>query len=179
MIEKNQIEQVLVGLNKDLANLRTGRAMPSLLENLPVEAYGGTLPLQQLASITAPEPRLLVIQTWDQQTIKEVEKAIRQSDLGLNPAVDGALIRVPFPALTEDKRKELVKVMHAKLEEARIKLRQVREGQLKDFKVQKTNGALSEDDYFRLEKELQILVDEANQRIQTTGDTKEKEMMTI
>lgn len=179
MIDHTHFEGVLASLQKDLANLRTGRASPSLLENLPVEAYGSSMPLQQVASITAPEPRMLVVQPWDQQTIKEVEKAIRQSDLGLNPAVDGVLIRVPFPALTEEKRKDLVKIMHGKLEESKIKLRQVRETILKDWKSKKTAGELSEDEFFRLEKDLKEVVDKTNQQIEDLGASKEHEMMTI
>lgn len=179
MIDNRPFEDVIASLQKDLANLRTGRATPSVLEHIQVEAYGSTMPLQQVATITAPEPRMLVVQPWDQQTIKEVEKAIRQSDLGLNPAVDGALIRVPFPALTEDKRKELVKLMHTKLEESKVKLRHLRENILKDWKTKKTAGELSEDDFFRLEKELQELIDRNNQQIEDLGATKEQEMMTI
>lgn len=179
MIDHTHFEGVITALQKDLATIRTGRASPSLLENIQVEAYGSNMPLQQVASISAPEPRLLIVQPWDQHTIKEVEKAIRSSDLGLNPAVDGALIRVPFPALTEEKRKDLVKLMHSKLEESKIKLRQVRETLLKDWKVKKTAGEMSEDDFFRLEKELKELVDANNQQIESLGASKEQEMMTI
>lgn len=163
----------------DLQGLRTGRATPAFIENLPVESYGSTLPLAQLGSIAAPEPRLLTVQAWDPQTIKEIEKAIRQSDLGLNPAVDGQLIRIPFPPLTEEKRKELVKVMHHKLEEAKIQLRQIRETILKDLKQQKTDGKLSEDSFFRQEKDLQTEVDNTQTQLQQLADAKEQEMMTI
>lgn len=179
MIDKTHFEDVVNSLQKDLATIRTGRATPSLLENIQVEAYGSFMPLQQVASITAPEPRMLIVQPWDQQTVKEVEKAIRQSELGLNPAVDGVLIRVPFPALTEDKRKELVKLMHTKLEEAKIKMRQVRENILKDWKTKKTAGELSEDEFFRLEKELKELVEATNQQIEELGSAKEQDMMTL
>lgn len=179
MIDSSHFEGVISSLQKELAGLRTGRAIPALLEDLQVEAYGSTMPLQQLASITAPEPRMLVVQPWDAQTMKEVEKAIRQTDLGLNPAVDGALIRVPFPALTEEKRKELVKIMHAKLEEAKIKLRQLRETMLKEWKVKKTAGEMSEDEFFRQEKDLQQVVDKVNEQIESLGQAKEKEMLTI
>lgn len=179
MIDKIHFEGVITSLQKELINIRTGRATPSLIENIQVEAYGSYMPLQQVASITAPEPRMLIVQPWDQQTIKDVEKAIRQSDLGLNPAVDGAIIRVPFPALTEEKRKELVKLMHTKLEESKIKLRQVRETYLKEWKSKKTEGKLSEDDFFRLEKDLKELVDITNKQIEDLGASKEREMMTI
>ncbi|MEK7540100.1 MAG: ribosome recycling factor [Patescibacteria group bacterium] len=179
MIDKTHFAGVASSLQKDLSSLRTGRAIPALLEDIQVEAYGSNMPLQQLASITAPEPRLLVVQPWDAQTIKDVEKAIRQSDLGLNPVVDGVIIRVPFPALTEEKRKELVKIMHGRLEEAKVKLRQMRETILKEWKIKKTAGEMSEDDFFRLEKDLQDLVDETNQHIESMGEDKEKEMLTI
>lgn len=179
MIDNTHFAGVLSSLQKDLSGLRTGRAVPSLLEDMQVEAYGSNMPIQQLASITAPEPRMLVVQPWDAQTMKDIEKAIQQSNLGLNPVVDGAIIRVPFPALTEEKRKELVKLMHGKLEEAKIKLRQIRETLLKEWKAKKTEGELSEDDFFRLEKELQAMVDETNQKIESMGEAKEKEMLTI
>lgn len=179
MIDKTHFAGVVSSLQKDLSGLRTGRAIPALLEDIQVEVYGSNMPLQQLASITAPEPRLLVVQPWDTQTIKEVEKAIRQTELGLNPVVDGVIIRVPFPALTEEKRKELVKFMHVKLEEAKVKLRQMRETTLKEWKTKKTAGEMSEDDFFRLEKDLQVLVDETNQHIESMGEDKEKEMLTI
>lgn len=179
MIDKTPFTDVISSIQKELASIRTGRATPSLLEHLQVEAYGSYLPLQQVASITAPEPRMLIVQPWDQQTIKDVEKAIRQSELGLNPAVDGVLIRVPFPTLTEDKRKELVKLMHTKLEEGKIKLRQVRENLLKDWKTKKTAGELSEDEFFRLEKELKEIVETTNQQIEELGAAKEQDMMTV
>lgn len=179
MIDQTPFTETLSWLQKELANLRTGRAQPSMLESVQVETYGSLMPLQQLASLSAPEPRLLVVQPWDPQTTKDIERAIRQTDLGLNPAVDGVIIRVPFPPLTEEKRKELVKLMHGKLEEGKVKLRLAREGMIKDWKLKKTNGELSEDDFFRLEKDLQEIVDKMNQQIQEMGASKEKEMMTV
>lgn len=179
MIDSSHFDGIISSLQKELSGLRTGRAIPALLEDIQVEAYGSIMPLQQLASVSAPEPRMLIVQPWDAQTIKEVEKAIRQTDLGLNPAVDGVLIRVPFPALTEEKRKELVKIMHTKLEESKIKLRQLRETILKEWKVKKTAGEMSEDEFFRQEKDLQQLVDKVNEQIETLGQAKEKEMLTI
>lgn len=179
MIDTTQFSSVIEHIEKDLAGLRTGRAMPSLLESLQVETYGSYMSLQQLAAISAPEPRLLVIQPWDQSTMKDIEKAIRQSDMGLNPVVESNLVRVPFPALTEEKRKELVKIMHQKIEEGKIQLRKIRETVLKDLKMKKTEGKMSEDDFFREEKLMQEAVDTVTAQIDAIAAKKEADMMAI
>jgi ribosome recycling factor len=172
-------ERALQALKTELGQLRAGRSNPAMVESIPVQAYQSTMKLLEVASITAPEARLLVIQPWDRSLIKEIEAALRASELGLEPAVDGEVIRISFPPLTEEKRKELVKVVNEKLEEARIAVRKAREEALKDWKGQEKAGEISEDDYFRKEKQLQQHVDQTNAKIKDLGEAKEKELMTL
>ena len=123
---EERMDRAVQALKRELNGVRTGRAHPSLIETLPVDYYGAVTPLKQLGTINAPEPRLLTIQVWDRGAIKAIEKAIQSSELGLNPAIDGQLIRLPFPALTEQRRKDMVKLVHSKTEESRIAVRNVR-----------------------------------------------------
>jgi len=121
-----RMKKALDALRRELQTIRTGRAAPSLVENLEVEAYGTPMPLIQLAAITAPEPRLIVVQPWDRNLIKPIEKAIMASDLGITPGNDGAVIRLPIPTLTEERRKDLVRMLHKKVEEGRVEIRTLR-----------------------------------------------------
>lgn len=166
-------------LERELAGIRTGRAKPSLVEAIPVEYYGTATPLVQLATISAPEPRLLVIEAWDASVIPNVEKALRQSDLGLNPAVDGLRIRLPIPPLSEERRLEMVKIVKHKAETARISVRNTREEFLKQIKRDEKAGALSEDGADLQRKELQKLTDGANSQIDEIVSAKEKEILTV
>lgn len=166
-------------LQKELSGVRSGRAFPALVEHLKIEAYGVFTPLVELASITAPEPRLIVVSPWDKSIIKDVEKALQAANLGTNPTVDGTVIRLNFPPLTEDRRKELVKVVTQKLEEAKVAVRGIREDALKMLKIAKSDGSLAEDGFFAAQKELQKIVDDKNDQIKNMGSQKEQEIMTI
>lgn len=176
---KEKFTKIIEHLEKELSNLRVGRAMPNLLENIIIEAYGSKSPLMQLASINVPEPQTLVIQPWDPTLIKDVEKGIRKSNLDLNPVVDGKIIRISFPPLTEEKRKELVKIVGQKVEEAKISIKNVREEEIKELKKKEKDKEISEDEKFNAEKDLQKIVDEFQQKIKAVAEKKEKELMTI
>ncbi len=175
----DKFDKVREHLKTQLSAIRSGRAMPALVEQIKIEAYGTMTPLIELAGITAPEPRILVISPWDKSIIKEVEKALQMSNLGAQPVVDGVVIRLNFPALTEERRKELVKIVNSKLEEARVAVRNIREEIIKSFKDKKNTGEISEDDFFAAQKELQKIIDDQNEIIKKMGEEKEKEIMTI
>lgn len=162
-----------------LATLRTNRATPSLVEQLSVECYGGRLPLVQIASISAPEPRQILIQPWDATIIKEIEKAINASPLGLQPTIDGQIIRLNLPVLTEDRRKDLIKILHQYEESARVAIKKIREETLKDWKEAQRRGEMSEDALSREEKELQKEIEECHADIKVLADDKSKEILTI
>lgn len=166
-------------LQDDLVALRTGRASPALVEKLPVEYYGSMTPLNQMASIAVPEPRLLVIRPWDPSALSDIERAILRSDLGLTPMNDGKLIRLNIPRLTEERRRELVKVVARRVEEARIAIRNVRRDALKDLQEFEKEKMISEDDFFRGKDEVQKLTDEFIEEIDEIGKRKEEEVMEI
>lgn len=176
---KQKFDKSLEHLKAELSTLRSGRATPALVEHIKVEAYGTFTPLLELASITAPEPKLLVVSPWDKGIIKEVERALQAANLGMSPIIDGAIIRLNLPPLSEERRKELVKHVNTKLEETRNTLRRHREDVLKSLKDAKSNGALPEDSFFAAQRELQKLIDEANAQVKKLGDEKDKEIMTI
>lgn len=173
------LDEAVSRYQNQLSQIRTGRASAGLLENLPVDYYGTKTPLKQLASITVPESRLIVVQPWDRGGLQAVETAIRSSDLGLNPVNDGQVIRVSIPPLTEERRKELVKFLNQKTEEARINVRNLREEAWKKIQSFEKSGAISEDDKFRGKDDLQKLVNEHNEKIENIREKKEKEIMTI
>jgi ribosome recycling factor len=176
---ETRMHGALTALTESLAGIRTGRASPALVEKLPVEYYGAPTPLMQLASISVPEPRSLMIKPFDPSTLKEIERAIQASDLGLNPGNDGKSIHLNLPPLTEERRRELVKHMHARLEEARIAVRNIRRdlhNDLRDFEKEKL---ISEDDLERGENDLQKLTDRFIEDIAKHGQTKEKEIMEV
>jgi ribosome recycling factor len=163
----------------DLNMLRTGRASPALVEKLGIHAYGTTTPLNQLASINVPEPRLLVIQPYDRSIIGAVEKAILASDLGVTPSNDGAVIRLPFPQLTEERRKELIKVAHHRAEEGRVAVRNVRRHAKEELEAMQKGGSMSEDDLKRAEKDLQKETDAHVAEIDELLAHKEKELREV
>lgn len=177
--KKAEMEKALEHLSFELGKLRTGRATPSLVEDIKVDYYGSKSPLKQIANINVPEPRQITIQPWDRGAITAIEAAIRESDLGLNPINDGILIRLIIPALTEERRRDLVKVLNAKIEEARISIRNTREDIWKDIQEMEKNGDIGEDDKFRAKDKLQAVVDEFNKRIEEVREKKEKEIMTV
>jgi ribosome recycling factor len=166
-------------LNNDLSGIRTGRATPALVERLPVEYYGNPTPLMQLASISVPEPRSLLIKPFDPSSIKNIERGILASDLGLTPNNDGKQIRLNLPVLTEDRRRELVKVVHGRLEESRIAVRNVRRDVHNDMRDFEKEKLISEDDLERGEAELQKLTDKMIEEINKHGEKKEQEIMEV
>jgi ribosome recycling factor len=156
---EERMKKALESTRRELAGIRTGKATPALLDLVRVEAYGQAVPLNQVGSVSAPEPRLLVVQPWDKALVKAVSKAIQQSDLGLNPTDDGTVVRVPIPALTEERRRDLVKLIAKLAEEGRVHVRQIRHDVNKELKAQEHDGKISEDDAKRLVAEAQKLTD--------------------
>jgi ribosome recycling factor len=176
---ESHMQKSIHALADDLLTIRTGRANPALVEKLHVEYYGSPTPLQQLASISVPEPRQLMIKPFDKTTIKAIEKAIMASDLGLTPNNDGLVIRLNLPALTEERRRELVKHVHHRLEEARVALRNIRRDSMKDIKDFEAEKMISEDDRRHGEEEIQKLTDRFMAEIDKIGHTKEQEIMEV
>lgn len=172
-------EKSLEHLHRELNAIRTGRANPALVEEVLVEAYGTPTPLIQLAAINAPEPRMIVIQPWDPSVIRDIEKALSQSPLGITPVVDGKTIRLPFPSMTEERRIALTKAVHEKGEEAKVSLRSSREDIVKHLRTAERDGSMSEDVVAAELKDLQQLVDEAQERIGSMVAKKVEELTTI
>src|SRR5688500_7524624 len=164
-------------LKHDLSGLRTGRASTSLLDPVHVEVYGANMPLNQVATVSAPEPRMLSVQVWDRSNVQPVEKAIRSAGLGLNPITDGQNIRLPIPDLTEERRKELAKLAHQYAEKARIAVRNVRRDGMDHLKTDEKKKEISEDDHKRLDAEVQKLTDDAVKEIDQIVAAKEKEIL--
>ena len=175
----HKMDQALVHLREDLSSIRTGRASAAVLARVTVEYYGTPVPLNQLASVNVPEPRLLVIQPFDKNSIAQVEKAIQQSDLGITPSNDGQVIRLAFPPLTEERRKELVKQVHHRAEEGRVAVRNVRRHAKDDMEKLEREHLISEDELSRGEKELQKLTDRYVGEIDETQRHKESELMEV
>jgi ribosome recycling factor len=174
-----RMKAAIQSLEEDLGTIRTGRASPALVERLQVEYYGSQSPLMQWATISVPEPRSLLIRPFDSTTLKAIERAILVSDLGLTPNNDGKVIRLNLPPLTEDRRRDLVKVVHARLEESRIAVRNVRRDVIKDLKEFEHEKLISEDDLKHGEDELQKLTDKMIQQIDSIGDRKQREIMEV
>jgi ribosome recycling factor len=166
-------------VNKEFASLRAGRATPSLLDKIMVQYYGTPTPINQLANVSAPEARLLVIQPWDKTVLPEIEKAILKSDLGITPASDGNVIRLAIPQLTQERRAELVKVVKKKAEEGRVAVRNLRRDANDALKTRQKNGEISEDEQRRLQDEVQKLTDKYIKEIDNLLAAKEKEIMTV
>lgn len=162
-----------------MGQIRTGRATPALVENIMVKCYSSQSPLVQLASITAPDPSSLIIQPWDKSIMKDIEKAISASNLGLAPVNEGNQIRLSIPPLTEEKRKELIKIVHTKVEESRVAVRGIRELTLKELRNQEKEKIISEDELFSNQKELQKETDELMEEIRLISEKKEKEILTV
>ena len=176
---RERMQKSVDALQDDLLSIRTGRASPALVEKLPVEYYGTATPLNQMASIAAPEPRLLVIRPWDPSSLGDIERAILKSDIGLTPMNDGALIRLSIPRLTEERRRELVKVVSRRVEEARVAVRNLRRDALQDLKEFEKEKMISEDDFYRGKDKVQELTDEFIEKIDEIGQHKEAEVMEI
>ena len=176
---ETRMKGAIQSLEEDLSGIRTGRASPALVERLQVEYYGSPVPLIQLATISVPEPRALLIRPFDATSIKAIERGIMASDLGLTPNNDGKVIRLILPPLTEERRRGLVKHVHARLEEARISIRNVRRDLMKDLREFEKEKMISEDELERAEVELQKLTDHYVQQIDQVGNHKEKEIMEV
>ena len=174
-----RMRAAIQNLEEDLATIRTGRASPALVEKLQVEYYGSPTPLMQLATISVPEPRSLLIRPFDGTTLKAIERAILISDLGLTPNNDGKVIRLNLPPLTEERRRDLVKVVHTRLEETRISTRNIRRDLIKDLKEYEHEKLISEDDLKHAEDELQKLTDRVIISIDLIGERKQKEIMEV
>jgi ribosome recycling factor len=174
---EERMQAVIDVAKKELAAVRTGRANPALLNKVVVDYYGTPTPLNQLATITAPDARLLVVQPWDKNSIKDVEKALLKSELGLTPNVDGNTIRLPIPQLTEERRKELVKMIRKDMEEKRIAIRNIRRDSNEQLKAAEKNGELPEDDSRRAQDEVQKLTDKYIAEVDRLLAAKEEEIM--
>ncbi|MDD2481454.1 MAG: ribosome recycling factor [Lutispora sp.] len=166
-------------LRRDLASLKAGRANPAMLDRIMVEYYGSETPLTQLANIAAPEPRIMTIQPWDSKSISMIEKAILKSDLGINPSNDGKLIRLIVPQLTEERRKDLVKVIRKMSEESKIAVRNTRRDAIDSLKKLKKDAKISEDELKKAEDEMQKSTDKAIKEIDKILEVKEKEIMEV
>jgi ribosome recycling factor len=176
---KRRMQGAVQTLKHELGGLRTGRATSSMLEPVQVEAYGTHMPLNQLATITVPEPRLLSVQVWDRTMVHPVEKAIVNSNLGLSPATEGQVIRLRVPELNQERRKEMVKVAHKYAEAARVAVRHVRRDALEQLKKMEKDGQISEDDHTRMSGEVQKATDQMVSEVDQTVAVKEKEIMTV
>jgi ribosome recycling factor len=176
---EHKMEQAIGHLREDLSGIRTGRASAAVLSRVNVEYYGTPVPLNQLASVNVPEPRLLVVQPFDRNAIAQIEKAIQQSDLGITPSNDGQVIRLAFPPLTEERRKELVKQVHHRAEEGRVAVRNVRRHAKDDIEKLEREHLISEDELSRGEKELQKLTDRHVAEVDEIQRHKESELMEV
>ncbi|MDI6778305.1 MAG: ribosome recycling factor [Patescibacteria group bacterium] len=176
---KPEMEKALERFKEEIGKLRTGRANPAMVENLPVDYYGSKSPLKQVASITIPEPRLIVITPWNIDNLVDIEKTIKEAQLGLNPTNDGRVIRIAIPPLNEERRADLVKVLGKYSEEARVLIRRAREEAWDEIQDMVKNGKLGEDAKFKGKEQLQKLVDEYNGKVEEARKRKEKEIMEI
>jgi ribosome recycling factor len=174
-----QMDRSIEALRREFSSVRTGKASPALLDTVRVEAYGSKMVLNQVATVSSPEPRMLVVQPWDKGLMQEIEKAIRNSELGLNPANDGNIIRVPVPALNEERRREMVKMLHKIAEEGRVGIRHARQEANKDIKRRQSEGDMSEDEARRETDRIQKLTDEHIARIDHLLKAKEEEVMEV
>lgn len=176
---ESRMKKAIDALRRELATIRTGRAAPALVEGLEVEAYGSPTPLIQLAAITAPEPRLIVVQPWDRNLIRPIEKAFMTSDLGLVPSNDGTVIRLPIPPLTEERRRDLVKLLHKKVEEGRVEIRTLRRRSHEEMRRKEKDAGISADEFKRLEGQLQKLTDRYILQADEIREGKEKEILQV
>ena len=178
-IATDKMNKTISVMKQEYNSLRAGRANPQALDRIMVDYYGTPTPINQMGNISVPEPRMLIIALWDTKMIPNVEKAIQKSDLGINPANDGKVIRLIFPELTEERRKDLAKVIRKKAEESKVAVRAIRRDAMEDIKKQKKDNLLTEDDQKKLEEKVQKLTDEKVKEIDTIAQAKEKEIMSV
>ena len=176
---EGKMKKSLDAFRQELAVMRTSRATPALLEGIVVDYYGSPMPINQVATISVPESQLLAIQPWDRSMVKEIERAILKSDLGLNPSSDGTLIRLPIPSLTEERRRELARVVWKKAEETKVAIRNIRREANDELKQLEREKSISEDENVRRQQEVQKLTDKFVSDIDKVAETKEKEIMSI
>ncbi len=176
---QEKMEKTIAALERDYKAVRIGRATPAVLDRISVDYYGVPTPIQQMAAISVPEPRMLQIQPWDASTLKEIEKAIQQSDIGINPQNDGRIIRLVFPPLTEERRKEVVKEVRKTAEDSKVAVRNTRRDALEKLKAMKKNSEITEDDQANGEKKIQNLTDKFCKEIDDLAAAKEKEILEI
>ncbi len=176
---KNKMENTLKIFHEELNRLRTGRATPSLLEPVIVDAYNSKMKISELATVNAPEPKLLTVQVWDKSMVQNIEKSIRESELGLNPNTDGQLIRVPLPDLTEERRSELTKVASKFSEDAKISIRNIRRDAMDKIKEEEKNNLISEDEQKSACDEIQKITDDQIKEIENVFENKKNEIMQI
>jgi len=174
---EKRMHSALDALKGDLRTIRTGRASPALLERVMVDYYGQPTPLNQLAVISAPEPSLLVVRPYDPESLEEVERAILKSDVGLTPSNDGRIIRLPVPRLTEERRKDLAKMVRQRVEEGKVALRNIRRDALGDLREFEKEGLISEDEFYRAKDKLQDLIDNYTEQMEDISARKQKEIM--
>jgi ribosome recycling factor len=174
-----QMEKALEALRRDFTGVRTGKASPALLDSVRVDAYGSRMPINQVASVSVPEPRMLIVQPWDKSLLQAVEKAIRSAELGLNPASDGNVLRVPIPMLNEERRREMVRLLHKLAEEGRVAIRHVRQESNKEIKAKEHAHELGEDAARRAMDEIQKLTDEYIGKIDQQLKLKEEEVLEV
>lgn len=176
---EQKMKKSLKATKQDLNTVRTGRARPSLVENIIVNYYGSATPIQQMAKVVAPEPRQLVIEPWDKNAIENIEKAIMKENLGLTPNNDGNVIRINIPKLTEERRKELVKIIHEKAEKGKVNIRNIRHNVKEEFEELENQGEISEDNFYRGLDNLQELTDDYCDKIDKFVAKKEEEIMEV
>ena len=176
---EKKMKNVVESTKEDFKSVRTGRARPSLVENIKADYYGTPTPIQQMAKVVAPEPRQIVIDPWDKNMIENIEKAIMKEDLGLTPSDDGEVIRINIPKLTEERRKELVRVLNKKTEDSKIKLRNIRRESNDKLEEMENNGDISEDDYHRGLDNIQEITDNYEDKIDELLESKKEEIMTV
>lgn len=176
---RDRMDKAVAALKEEFGSLRTGRASASLLDQIHVEAYGSSMPLNQVAAVSVPEPRMISVNVWDRGMVVSVEKAIRQSDLGLNPVVDGQNLRIPIPPLTEERRKDLAKIAGKYAEQQRVAVRNIRRDANDDLKKAEKDHVISQDEQKKMEADVQKMTDEAIKRIDEALKTKEQEIMQV
>jgi ribosome recycling factor len=174
-----KMKKAVEALSRDLAAIRTGRATPALVENIRVDYHGIATPINQLASISVPEAKMLMIQPWDRTITNNIEKTILKSDLGLNPTSDGNIIRIAIPPLTEERRKELIKIVHKRVEESRITIRNIRRDGIEQLRQTEKNKEISQDQYTRSADQMQKLTDNYIQKANVVGLDKEREIQEV
>jgi ribosome recycling factor len=176
---RTHMEKAVEAMRREFTSVRTGKATPALLDTVRVDAYGSKMPINQVGTVSAPEPRMLIVQPWDKGLLKAIETGITNADLGLNPSNDGNIIRVPIPQLTEERRKDMVKLLHKLAEEGRVAIRHARQEANKELKKKQGDHEISEDDAHRQMEQVQKLTDEYIGKIDNLLKSKEQEVMEV